>query len=97
MGLFGKKKKDDIDPIGASQHSGEPSAQTSELTESKVSTTSTKSKKKGTKEDAIYRDSVVTNAYESSLPTIMQPDFMKNLNPLADIGEYTEQICKNNA
>ena len=70
------------------------------MIESKTSTASEnqKSKKSSKKnKDHEYRDSVVTNAYESSLPGIMQADFMKNLNPLADIGEYTNTICKNNA
>ena len=73
--------------------------------ESKTSTASNSDKTKSGKpnksskknKDHEYRDSVVTSAYESSLPGIMQADFMKNLNPLADIGEYTNTICKNNA
>ena len=37
MGLFGKKKKDEIDPIGASQVSESSCQQISELGDSKVS------------------------------------------------------------
>ena len=77
MGLFGRKKKDnkDAELDKESQSSNAPSSQISNsLIESKTSATSKSGKDKKSKkkdQDHIYRDSVVTNAYESSLPGYM--------------------------